>query len=173
MERRLKKFEKESHKLREANKDLTKDKNDLRASLKQHREEVQTKEKDLEKLKKKITEIKKDKEELLLMMDELEREIASLKRQVAEANLLRSEHDDLLCHVKQLQTSLDEARIVGTIAAAEVTCWHCRSGKIKQKTGKRKNIVEHHQSFKVVNSVYENFSKDGWEDMSECRYSSH
>ncbi|XP_066471259.1 centlein isoform X1 [Tiliqua scincoides] len=176
LERRLKSFEKESQKLREVNKELTKDKNDLKASLKQHREEGETREKELEKLLKKITEIKKDKAELQLMIDGLEREVTSLKRQVAEANTLRNDNEDLLSQVKQLQSSLDQARIVGSIAAAEVTCGRCRckstSAKVKLKTGKKKSVVEHHQSFlnksiKVMSSMFENFSKDGWEDMSE------
>ncbi|KAJ6669528.1 hypothetical protein lerEdw1_000076 [Lerista edwardsae] len=141
---------------------------------KHHREEGETREKELEKLLKKITEIKEDKAELQLMIDGLEREVTSLKRQVAEANALRNENEDLLSQVKQLQSSLDQARIVGSMATAEVACvrCRCRSAKVKLKTGKKKSVVEHHQSFlnqsiKVMSSVFENFSKDGWEDMSE------
>lgn len=178
----MKIFEKESQKLREVNKELTKDKNDLKASLKHHREEEETREKELEKLLKKIIEIKEDKAELQLMIDGLEREVTSLKRQVAEANALRNENEDLLSQVKQLQSSLDQARRVGSMATAEVACVQCRcrsaSTKVKLKTGKKKSIVEHHQSFlnqsiKVMSGVFQNFSKDGWEDMSESRYSSH
>ncbi|XP_053156335.1 centlein isoform X2 [Hemicordylus capensis] len=176
LERRLKGFERESRKLKEVNKELTKDASDLKTSLKQHREEAETRERELEKLLKKLIEVKKDKSDLQLMIDGLEREVASLKRQVAEANSLRNENEDLLSQVKQLQSSLDQARIVGSVARVEATCGQCRcksaSAKVKLKTGKKKSLVEHHQSFlnqsiKVMSGVFENFSKDGWEDMSE------
>ncbi|XP_062985305.1 centlein isoform X2 [Elgaria multicarinata webbii] len=173
LERRLKGFEKESRKLKEVNKGLTKDNHDLKALLKQHRDEAETSEKELEMLLQKITEIKEDKAELQLMIDGMEREVTSLKRQVAEANSLRKENEDLLSQVKQLQSSVDRARIVGSVATAEATCGQCRckstSAKVKLK---KKGLAEHHQSLlnqsiKVMSGVFENFSKDGWEDMSE------
>nr|XP_056704722.1 centlein [Euleptes europaea] len=176
LERRLKGFEKESRQLMEANKGLMKDNSDLKASLKQHREEADTREKEVEKLLQKIKEIKQDKAELQLMIDGLEGEVTSLKKQVAEANTLRNENEDLLSQVKQMQTSLDKARIADTMATLEATCGPCRcksaSSRVKWKIGKKKSSVKHHQSFlnksiKVMSGVFENFSKDGWEDMSE------
>ncbi|XP_054842798.1 centlein [Eublepharis macularius] len=176
LERRLKGFEKESRQLKEVNKGLMKDKSDLEASLKQHTEEAKTREREVEKLLQKIKEIKQDKAELQLMIDGLEEEVTSLKRQVAEANTLRSENDDLLSQVRQMQASLDKAKMVGTMATVEATCGprRCKSesSKVKWKTGKKRSSVKRHQSFlnqsiKVMSSVFENFSKDGWEDMSE------
>ncbi|XP_061486570.1 centlein isoform X3 [Rhineura floridana] len=173
LERRLKGFEKESRRLEEMNKVLTKDKIDLKGLLKQQKEEAEAREKKLEVLLKQNTEMKEDKAELQLMIYELEKEIASLKRQVAEANSLRNENEDLLSQMKQLQSSLDRARTVGSMV--EASCGQCRcknrSAKVKLKTGK-KSLVEHHQSLlnqsiKVMSGVFENFSKDGWEDMSE------
>ncbi|KAL8203117.1 UNVERIFIED_CONTAM: hypothetical protein K2H54_040473 [Gekko kuhli] len=153
-----------------------KDNSDLKASLKQHREEAETREREVEKLLQKIKEIKQDKAELQLMIDGLEGEVISLKRQVAEASTLRNEKEDLLSQVRQMQASLDKARMVDTMATMEATCEPCRckiaSSKIKWKTGKKKSSVKHHQSFlnqsiKVMSGLFENFSKDGWEDMSE------
>ncbi|XP_015282060.1 PREDICTED: centlein, partial [Gekko japonicus] len=176
LERRLKGFEKESRQLMEVNKGLMKDNSDLKASLKQHREEAETREREVEKLLQKIKEIKQDKAELQLMIDGLEGEVISLKRQVAEASTLRKEKEDLLSQVRQTQASLDKARMVGTMATVEATCEPCRckiaSSKVKWKTGKKKSSVKHHQSFlnqsiKVMSGLFENFSKDGWEDMSE------
>lgn len=182
LERRVKSFEKESRKLKEVNKGLTEDKSDLKALLKQHQEETEAKAKEMEKLLEKITEIKKDKAELQLMIDGLEREVTSLKRQVVESNSLRHENEDLLSKVKQLQSSLDRERRPGSTATGEATHGQCRcknaTAKVKLKTGKKKTLVQHHQSLlnqsiKVMNSVFESFSKDGWEDVSESRYGSH
>ncbi|XP_048359971.1 centlein isoform X3 [Sphaerodactylus townsendi] len=176
LERRLKAFEKESRQLIEVNKGLMKDNNDLKATLQQHREGADTREREVEKLLQKIKEIKQDKAELQLMIDGLEGEVTSLKRQVAETNTLRNENKDLLSQVRQLQTSLDKARMMGTLATVEATCGPCRcksaSSKVMWKTEKKKSSVKRHQSFlnqsiKVMSGVFENFSKDGWEDMSE------
>ncbi|XP_020653185.3 centlein isoform X5 [Pogona vitticeps] len=176
LERRIKSFEKESRTMKEVNKVLIKDKSDLKALLKQHQEETEAKEKELETLLEKITELGKDKAELHLMIDGLEREVTSLKRQVAEADSLRNENEDLQSKVKQLQSSLDRAKRVGSAATGEAAHgqWRCKSAtaKVKLKTGKKKSLVQHHQSLlnqsiKVTSSVFENFSKDGWEDMTE------
>ncbi|XP_042311431.1 centlein isoform X2 [Sceloporus undulatus] len=175
LERRLKGFEKESRRLKEVNEGLSKDKSDLKALLKQYRDEAESREKELEMLLEKITEIKEDKAKLQLMIYELEREVTSLKRQVAEANSLRKENEDLLSQVKQLQSSLDRVKI-GSMATVETTCEQCRckstTAKVKLKMGKKKSLVEHHQSLlnqsiKVMSGIFENFSKDGWEDVSE------
>ncbi|KAH0628335.1 hypothetical protein JD844_009344, partial [Phrynosoma platyrhinos] len=182
LERRLKGFEKESRRLKEVNEGLSKDKSDLKALLKQYIDEAEARKKELEMQLEKIMEIKEDKAKLQLMIDGLEREVTSLKRQVAEANSLKKENEDLLSQVKQLQSSLDRVKIAGSMATVETTCEQCKckstTAKVKLKTGKKKSLVEHHQSLlnqsiKVMSNVFENFSKDGWEDMSESRYSSH
>lgn len=182
MERRLKGFEKESRQLMEVNKGLMKDNSDLKASLKLHREEAETREREVEKLLQKIREIKQNKAELQLVIDGLEGEVTSLKREVAEANTLRNENEDLLSQARQMQPSPDTARMVGTVATVKATCGPCRcktaSSKVKWKTGKKKSSVKRHQSFlnqsiKIMSGVFENFSKDGWEDVSESRYDSH
>uniref|UniRef100_A0A670KEY6 Centlein n=1 Tax=Podarcis muralis TaxID=64176 RepID=A0A670KEY6_PODMU len=176
LERRLKSFERESRRLKEINKELTKGNSDLKALLKQQKEEAEAREKELEMLLKQIKEVQQDKADLLLLIDGLEREVASLKRQWAEANSLRDENKDLLSQVRQLQSSLDRARTVPSMANAEASCRQClcksRSAKVKLKTGKKKGLVGYHQSLlnqsiKVMSGVFENFNKDGWEDVSE------
>nr|XP_013811884.1 PREDICTED: centlein [Apteryx mantelli mantelli] len=169
LERRFKGIGGELKKLKEVNKELLKDKNDLKASLKVQKEDADLRERELEKLHKRICETKKDKAELQLVIDEQEREVAFLKRQVAEANRLRNENEDLMSQVQELKCLLDEAK-------ALATCGQCNckitGSKVKLKTTKKKSSLGHHgaflkQSIKVMSNVFENFSKDGWEDMSE------
>ncbi|KAM9137729.1 centlein isoform 2-T2 [Pangshura tecta] len=176
LEKRFRALERESKKLKEVNKQLTKDKNDLKASIKCHKEDADTKERELETLLKKLREIKKDKADLQLVIDELEREVTSLKRQVAEANRLRNENEDLLCEVQQLKNSLDKTKAVATMATVGATHGQCNrktaGTKVKLKAAKKKSSLGRHQAFlnqsiKVMSNVFENFSKDGWEDMSE------
>ncbi|XP_065262547.1 centlein [Emys orbicularis] len=176
LEKRFRALERESKKLKEVNKQLTKDKNDLKASIKCHKEDADTKERELEKLLKKLREIKEDKADLQLVIDELEREVTPLKRQVAEANRLRNENDDLLCEVQQLKNSLDKAKAVATMATVGATHGQCNcktaGTKAKLKATKKKSSLGRHQAFlnqsiKVMSNVFENFNKDGWEDMSE------
>lgn len=98
-----------------------------------------------------------------------------MKGQVAEANRLRNENEDLLSQVQELKCLLGEAKAVATFGQC-----NCKitGTKVKLKTAKKKSSLGHHgaflkQSIKVMSNVFENFSKDGWEDVSESRYSSH
>lgn len=174
-------FEKESKKLKEINKGLVKDKSDLKLLLKKHTDDAEDREKELKILVEKITEAKKDKAKLQLIIDGLEKEIMSLKRQVAEGNALKNENVDLLSQVKQLQSLLSKTKMVDSKTTVEAACGQCRckntGASVKLKTGKKKSLVEHqslcNQSIKDLSGALENFSKDGWEDMSESRYSSH
>ncbi|KAM6037025.1 centlein [Theristicus caerulescens] len=169
LERRFKAIEGELKKQKEVNKDLLKEKNDLNASLKVQKEDADTRERELEMLLKRIHEIKKDKAELQLMIDEQEKEAASLKREVVEANRLRNENEDLLSQVQELKCLLDEAKAVAT--SGQCNC-KITGTKVKLKTAKKKSSLGHpgaflKQSIKVMSNVFENFSKDGWEDVSE------
>ncbi|KAM9587689.1 centlein isoform 1-T5 [Morphnus guianensis] len=169
LERRLKAIEGDLKKQKEVNKDLLKEKNYLKASLEVQKEDADTRERELEALLKRICEIKKDKAELQLVIDEQEKEAASLKRQVAEANRLRNENEDLLSQVQELKCLLDEAKAVAT--SGQCNC-RITGTKVKLKTAKKKSSLGHHgaflkQSIKVMSNVFENFSKDGWEDVSE------
>nr|XP_009932782.1 PREDICTED: centlein [Opisthocomus hoazin] len=169
LERRFKAIEGELKKQKEVNKDLVKEKNDLKASLNVQKEDAHTRERELETLRKMICEMKKDKAELQSVVDEQEKEADSLKRQVTEANWLRNENEDLLSQVQELKCLLDEAKAVAT--SGQCNC-KITGTKVKLKTAKKKSSLGHHgaflkQSIKVMSNVFENFSKDGWEDVSE------
>uniref|UniRef100_A0A8C3PPP3 Centlein n=1 Tax=Calidris pygmaea TaxID=425635 RepID=A0A8C3PPP3_9CHAR len=169
LERRFKVIEGELKKQKEVNKELLKEKNYLKASLKVQKEDADTRERELETLLKRIYETKKDKAELQLVIDEQEKEAASLKKQVAEANRLRNENEDLLSQVQKLKCLLEGAKAVAT--SGQCNC-KITGTKVKLKTAKKKSSLGHHgaflkQSIKVMSNVFENFSKDGWEDVSE------
>ncbi|XP_074022944.1 centlein [Numenius arquata] len=169
LERRFKVIEGELKKQKEVNKELLKEKNYLKASLKVQKEDADTRERELETLLKRICETKKDKAELQLVIDEQEKEATSLKKQVAEANRLRNENEDLLSQVQKLKCLLEGAKAVAT--SGQCNC-KITGAKVKLKTAKKKSSLGHHgaflkQSIKVMSNVFENFSKDGWEDVSE------
>ncbi|XP_072215716.1 centlein [Excalfactoria chinensis] len=169
LERRCRTIERAIRKQKEINKDLLKEKNDLKASLKSEKEDADTRERELEKLLKRICEIKKDNAELQLVIDDREKEAASLKRQVAEANRLRNENEDLLSQVEELTCLLGEAKAAAT--SGQCNC-KITGTKVKLKASKKKSSLGHHgaflkQSIKVMSNVFENFRKDGWEDVSE------
>ncbi|XP_015704540.1 centlein isoform X6 [Coturnix japonica] len=169
LERRCRTIERVIKKQKEINKDLLKEKNDLKASLKLEKEDADTRERELEKLLKRICEIKKDNAELQLVIDAREKEAASLKRQVAEANMLRNENEDLLSQVEELTCLLGEAKAAAT--SGQCNC-KITGTKVKLKASKKKSSLGHHgaflkQSIKVMSNVFENFRKDGWEDVSE------
>uniref|UniRef100_A0A670ZJ34 Centlein n=1 Tax=Pseudonaja textilis TaxID=8673 RepID=A0A670ZJ34_PSETE len=178
LERRIMVFEKESKKLKEMNKGYVKDKSELQLLLKKHTGAAEDREKELKILVEKMTEAKKDKSKLQLIIDGLEKQVTSLKRQVTEGNLLKNENVDLQIQVKQLQSLLDKAKAVNSKATVKAACGQCRckntGANVKLKAGKKKSLVEHqslcNQSIKDMSGTLENFSKDGWEDMSESRY---
>lgn len=152
-----------------------KEKNDLKSSLKVQKEDADTRERELEKLLKQICEMKRDNTELQAVIDEQEKEATCLKRLVAEANRLRKENEDLLSQTQELKCLLGEAKAVAT--SGQCNC-KITGTKVKLKTAKKKSSLGHHgaflkQSIKVMSNVFENFCKDGWEDVSESRYGSH
>ncbi|XP_039240533.1 centlein isoform X2 [Pipra filicauda] len=167
LERRFSAIEGELRKQKEVNKDLLNHKIYLKESLKVQKEDADTRERELEMLLKRICEIKKEKSELQLVIDEKEKETASLKRQVAEANRLRNESEDLLSQVQEPKCLPDKAKAVTTSGQCKIT-----GTKVKLKTAKEKSSLGHHgaflkQSIKVMSNVFEKFSKDGWEDVNE------
>lgn len=147
----------------------------MKESLKVQKEDGDTRKRELETLLKRICEIKKEKAELQSVIDEKEKEAASLKRQVTESNRLRNESEDLLSQVQEQKCLPDKAKAVAI--SGQCNC-KITGTKVKLKTAKKKSSLGHHgallkQSIKVMSNVFENFSKDGWEDVSESRYGSH
>ncbi|XP_053428054.1 centlein isoform X6 [Nycticebus coucang] len=174
LENRLKSFEKRSRRLKEGNKKLMKENHFLKSLLKEQQEEAETREKELEQLVKESKDVEKEKTELQVKIIELEREVTSLRRQVAEANALRNENEELMNPVGKLRHLADKAK-------SEMATMQVRSGqsdckttttKVKFKAAKKKcsvgrryTILNH--SIKVMSNVFENLSKDSWEDVSE------
>ncbi|TRZ13772.1 hypothetical protein HGM15179_013346, partial [Zosterops borbonicus] len=169
LKRRFKAIEGGLKKQKEVNKDLLNEKIYLKESSKVQKEDTDTQKRELETLLKRIFEVKKEKAELQLVIDEKEKEAASLKRQVTEANRLRNESEDLLSQVQEQKCLLDRAKAVAI--SGQCNC-KITGTKVKLKTAKKKSSLGHHgafhkQSIKVMSNVFENFSKDGWEDVSE------
>lgn len=147
----------------------------MKESLKVQKEDAGTRKREMETLLKRTCEVKKEKAELQLVIDEKEKEAASLKRQVTKANRLRNESEDLLSQVQEQKCLPDKAKAV---AISEQCNCKITGTKVKLKTAEKKSSLGHHgaflkQSIKVMSNVFENFSEDGWEDVSESRYSSH
>ncbi|EFB25658.1 hypothetical protein PANDA_009547, partial [Ailuropoda melanoleuca] len=174
LEDRLKSFEKGSRKIKEGNKKLMKENDFLKSLLKQQQEDAEGREKELEQLQKGSKEVEKDKAELQVKISELEREVTSLRRQVAEANGLRNENEERMNSVEKLQHSADKAK--SEVATTEVRSgqYNCKTTttKVKFKAAKKKcSVGRYHtvlnHSIKVMSNVFENLSKDGWEDVSE------
>ncbi|XP_058927046.1 centlein isoform X2 [Kogia breviceps] len=176
LENRLKSFEKRSRKLKEGNKKLIKENDFLKILVKQQQEDAKIREKELEQLQKGSKEVEKGKAELQAKLSELEIEVTSLRRQVAEANELRNENEELMNSVEKLQRSADKAK--SEMATSEVRSGSRQSDckatttKVKFKATKKKcSVGRYHtvlnHSIKVMSNVFENLSKDDWEDVCE------
>ncbi|XP_033093305.1 centlein isoform X3 [Trachypithecus francoisi] len=171
LENRLKSFEKRSRKLKEGNKKLMKENDFLKSLLKQQQEDTETREKELEQIIKGSKDVEKENTELQVKISELEREVTFLRRQVAEANALRNENEEL---INPMEKSADKAK--SEMATTEVRSgrYDCKTTmtKVKFKAAKKNcSVGRHHtvlnHSIKVMSNVFENLSKDGWEDVSE------
>ncbi|XP_055150158.1 centlein isoform X6 [Symphalangus syndactylus] len=174
LENRLKSFEKRSRKLKEGNKKLMKENDFLKSLLKQQQEDTETREKELEQIIKGSKDVEKENTQLQVKISELEREVTSLRRQVAEANALRNENEELINPMEKSHQSADKAK--SEMATTEVRSgrYDCKTTmtKVKFKAAKKNcSVGRHHtvlnHSIKVMSNVFENLSKDGWEDVSE------
>ncbi|XP_006171249.1 centlein [Tupaia chinensis] len=174
LENRLKSFEKRSRKLKVMNKKLMKENDFLNSLLKEQQEDAETREKELEQLRKGSKSVEKDRTELQVKINELEGEVTSLRRQVAETNALRNENEELVKPVEKPLHSADKAKSEMAITEVKPGQYDCKTTttKVKFKAAKRKcSVGSHHtvlnHSIKVMSNVFENLSKDGWEDVSE------
>ncbi|XP_008587741.1 PREDICTED: centlein-like [Galeopterus variegatus] len=171
LENRLKSFEKRSRKLKEENKKLMRENDFLKSLLKQQQEDAEIRGKELEELVKGSKDVEKDKTELQVKISELEREVTSL-RQVAEAKASKTESEELMKPVEKSHHSADSAEMATTeVRSGQCDC-KTTTTKVKFKAAKKKcSVGRHHtvlnHSVKVMSSVFENLSKDGWEDVSE------
>ncbi|XP_072877729.1 centlein isoform X4 [Chlorocebus sabaeus] len=174
LENRLKSFEKRSRKLKEGNKKLMKENDFLKSLLKQQQEDTETREKELEQIIKGNKDVEKENTELQVKISELEREVTFLKRQVAEANALRNENEELINPMEKSHQSADKAKSETATTNVRSGRYDCKTTmtKVKFKAAKKNcSVGRHHtvlnHSIKVMSNVFENLSKDGWEDVSE------
>ncbi|XP_069482079.1 centlein isoform X2 [Ambystoma mexicanum] len=172
LERRLKDFERDSRKVREANEELTKERQSLRALVKQLRKDVEAWQHESQELQKSNFEIKKVNSKLEAINKELEKEVGALKKRVSNVKELRLENGKLLRQMQMLQHTMDAAK--AAISKATKGKSSCKAARVNvnSKTAKKKRVsLRRHQAFlnqsiKVMSSVFENFNKDGWEDVS-------
>ncbi|XP_054219113.1 centlein isoform X4 [Homo sapiens] len=174
LENRLKSFEKRSRKLKEGNKKLMKENDFLKSLLKQQQEDTETREKELEQIIKGSKDVEKENTELQVKISELETEVTSLRRQVAEANALRNENEELINPMEKSHQSADRAKSEMATMKVRSGRYDCKTTmtKVKFKAAKKNcSVGRHHtvlnHSIKVMSNVFENLSKDGWEDVSE------
>ncbi|XP_058887608.1 centlein [Acipenser ruthenus] len=171
LERKLRAVEKEAKKLKDTNEELTKEKSTLIASL-ARLQRVEESREEADELMKENRELKRERSELRVMVDELEMRVAFLKRQVANANELKQVNQELLWRAEGLQRALDAALASATKRRATCQCGLRAAGtKVTFKQARRKSYLRHRQAFlnqsiKEMSSLFENFNKDGWEDMS-------
>ncbi|XP_006864539.1 PREDICTED: centlein-like [Chrysochloris asiatica] len=174
LENRLKSFEKRSRKLKEGNKKLMKENDFLKSLLKQHQEDAEIREKELDHLLKGSGDFEKEKTKLQLKISDLQREVTLLRGQVVEANGLRNENEEVMNSVGKLQHPADKANAKMATADVRTGQYGCKTTttKVKFKAAKKKGCVGRHHpvlnhSIKVMSNVFENLSKDDWEDLSE------
>ncbi|KAM8960534.1 centlein [Pelodytes ibericus] len=176
LEKRLTELELESNNLGTANEELTKDKMSLKASARHLRKDLESRERKIDELIAKNLKSNQVREALEVKNSELSREVTSLKRLLAESNKIRNVNMDLLSQqVLSLKCKLDQAKMVTTRATKKQKSkqnYKKDTGtKVKHKAAKKISLRRHqaflNQSIKVMSSMFENFSKDGWEDVSE------
>ncbi|XP_063311314.1 centlein [Pelobates fuscus] len=175
LEQRITELEVESRKLEAANKELTIENNSVKASARHLRKDVESREREIEELVAKTLEANHVSEALIVKNNELNREVTTLKRLLAKSSKMRNENRDLLKQVQTLKCKLDQAEHATTVATKQR---NSKKGnkkeagtKVKHKAAKKLSLRRHqaflNQSIKVMSSMFENFSKDGWEDVSE------
>lgn len=178
MEKRLIALEVDTKRLNETKDELTKQNNSLKTSIKFLQKDADFREKKMQKMHLEILEVNQAKETLEKKKDELSSDVASLKRLVADSNKLKNKNRDLLRQIHILQCTLEKATV--PLSSQESNKQGRRkeaATKVKQNSARKISLRRHqaflNQSIKVMSGVFENFSKDGWEDVSEDRYGSH
>ncbi|XP_075066971.1 centlein isoform X2 [Mixophyes fleayi] len=172
LEKRLTELEIDSKRLKEVNEELTKQNNFLKTSINCLKKNVDLREQKMREMDFDILEVNKAREALERKKDDLSREVASLKRKLADSNKLKNENRDLVRQVQALKHTLDTAALEPVIKEVNKQGRRKELGtKVKQKEARKISLRRHqaylNQSIKVMSSVFENFSKDGWEDLSE------
>ncbi|KAM4809918.1 centlein [Rhinophrynus dorsalis] len=175
LEKKLTELEAESRKLRGINEELTKEKNSLKLFLIKLQKDGEARERKIDELKAVNVEANIARETLEMSKDELNKEVTALKKLLAESNKWRNENRDLLRQIQSLQSTVDQAKAVADLTTRKQQSKQFNKKdngtKVKPRTAKKISLRRHqaflNQSIKVMSSMFENFSKDGWEDVSE------
>ncbi|XP_077331361.1 centlein isoform X2 [Lithobates pipiens] len=172
LEKRLIALEVDTKRLKETKDELTKQNNSLKTSIKFLQKDADLREKKMQKMHFEILEVNQAKETLEKKKDELNSEVASLKRLVADSNKLKNKNRDLLRQIHILQCTLEKTTV--PLSSQDSNKQGRRkeaATKVKQNAARKISLRRHqaflNQSIKVMSGVFENFSKDGWEDVSE------
>ncbi|XP_073408577.1 centlein isoform X2 [Dendrobates tinctorius] len=174
LEKRLIELEDVAKKLKEANEELMEQNVFLKSSITCLQKDAGLKERKMQEMNRKLLEVNQAREALEWRKDDLSREVTSLKKLLAGNNKLRSTNRELVMQVQFLQDTLDKAIASAPAVPKEGNRQGRRKElgtKVKQnearKISRRRHQAFLNQSIKVMSSVFENFSKDGWEDVSE------
>ncbi|XP_044142406.1 centlein [Bufo gargarizans] len=174
LEKRLSYLELVAKKLKESNEELTEENVFLKTSINCLQKHADLKEQKLQEVNWEVLEVNQVRETLEKENDDLRREVTSLKKLLAGSNKLRSKNRELVKQVHFLQCTLDKAIVSAAAVPKEVKRQGRRKElgtKVKQNEAKKISLRRHqaflNQSIKVMSRVFENFSKDGWEDVSE------
>ncbi|KAG9486644.1 hypothetical protein GDO78_006820 [Eleutherodactylus coqui] len=174
LEKQLIELELVARKLKEANEELTKQNTFFKKSINCLQKDVDLKEQKMQEMNWEVLQVNRTKEALEKRKDDLNREVASLKKLLAGSNKLGSRNRELVKQVHFLQRTLDKAIASAPAVPKEGNRQGRRKelgNKVKQDEARKISLRRHqaflNQSIKVMSSVFENFSKDGWEDVSE------
>ncbi|KAM4050465.1 centlein isoform 2-T2 [Anomaloglossus baeobatrachus] len=174
LEKRLIELEDVAKKLKEANEELIEQNDLLKTSINCLQKDSSLKERKMQETHRKYLEVNQAREALEWRKDDLSREVTSLKKLLAGSNKLRNTNQELVKQVQFLQDTLDKAIASAPAVPKEANRQGRRKElgtKVKQnearKISRRRHQAFLNQSIKVMSSVFENFSKDGWEDVSE------
>ncbi|XP_075681784.1 centlein [Rhinoderma darwinii] len=170
LDKRLVELEVVAKKLKEANEELTELNAFLKTSINCLQKDAFLKEQKIQEMNWDILEVNQDREALEKRKDDLCREVTTLRKLLAGSNKLKSENRELVKQVQFLQRMLDKAIAVPKKLDRQGRRKELGS-KVKQNEARKISLRRHqaflNQSIKVMSRVFENFSKDGWEDVSE------
>lgn len=180
MDKRLVELEAVAKRLKEANEELTDQNAFLKTSINCLQKDADLKAQKMQEMNWEVLEMNQARETLEKRRNDLSREITSLKKLLAGSNKLRSEKRELVKQIQFLQRALDKAITSAPAVPKEVHGQGRRKElgtKVKQNEARKISLRRHqaflNQSIKVMSGAFENFSRDGWEDVSEDRYGSH
>ncbi|MBN3319894.1 CNTLN protein, partial [Atractosteus spatula] len=158
LEKKMRALERETQRLSEANEELTRARDGLQVSLARLRRQGEAR----EAAAAAVAQARGEREQLQATVAELEKRVAALRGQVTDANELRRECSRLTRQVEELRRERAAARRSGSRAGGSKVKF--KAARAKHSLRRRRAFLS--QSIKEMRSLFENFNKDDWEDMS-------